>query len=146
MGVLPRKREPNPKQVYFLFREDIRHLRNMTQEIRLMAKHGIDTSEQLSAHKDGARAQITELSGIRKYLRNQTRSIKDEDRLAEAKAEISALSGQITALRREVRLCEDIESRSAEMKDKLRRAREAETAEKSKAREVKRDEPFRRRR
>jgi hypothetical protein len=64
MGVLPRKRTPNPKQVYFLFREDIRHLRNMTQEIRLLAKRGIDTAEQLTAHKDGANAQIIELSGV----------------------------------------------------------------------------------
>jgi phage I-like protein len=146
MGVLPRKRRKSPKQVYFLFREDIRHMQDMAREIRLMAKHGIDTAEQLTAHKEGATAQIIELSGTRQHLRNQTRSIKDEDRLAAVKSEIAALSEQITALRREVRLCENIESRSVEMKDKLQRARESEQLEKSKAKEMNRDEPFRRRR
>jgi hypothetical protein len=43
MGVLPKKREPNPKQVYFLFREDIRHLQCIARETRLLVKHGIDT-------------------------------------------------------------------------------------------------------
>jgi hypothetical protein len=146
MGVLPKKREPNPKQVYFLFREDIRHMQDMAREIRLMAKHGIDTADQLTAYKTSAAKQIMELSGTRKHLRNRVRSIRDEDALATVKAEISALSAQITELRREVRSCESIESRSVEMKDKIHRAREAEKAEKSRVKEVNRDEPFRRRR
>jgi hypothetical protein len=146
MGGIPKLREPNPKQVYFLFREDIRHMKDMAQEIRLMAKHGIDTAEQLTAHKDGATAQIMELSGTRKHLRNQTRSIHDEDKLAAVKTEISELSAQITELRREVRSCENIESRSVEMKDKIHKAREAEIAEKSKTKEVMKDDQFRRRR
>ena len=29
MGVLPKTREPNPKRVYFLFREDIRHMQDI---------------------------------------------------------------------------------------------------------------------
>ena len=146
MGVIPKKREPNPKQVYFLFREDIRHMRDMVREIRLMATHGIDTADQLTAYKDNANAQITKLSGTRKRLRNQTRSIRDEDKLAAVKTEISALSVQITTLCREVRSCENIETRSVEMKDKIHRAKEAEIAKKSKIKDVTKDEPFRRRR
>jgi len=161
MGAIPKRRGPNHagaparqaawggRQVYFLFREDIRHMRDMAREIRLMAKHGIGTAEQLTAHKEAANAQITELSGARKHLRNQARSIRDEGRLASVKSDITALSGQITELRREVRSCENIESRSVEMKGKLQRAHEAEIAEiaeKSKVKEVGRDEPFRRRR
>ena len=146
MGVIPKRREPNPKRVYFLYREDIRHMQDMAREIRLMAKHGIDTAEQLTACKDSANTQIKELSAARKHLRNQTRSINDEEKLAVVKAEISALSAQITELRQEVRSCENIESRSVEMKDKIHRAREAEIAEKSRVKEVNRNEPFRRRR
>jgi hypothetical protein len=148
MGVIPKRREPNPKQVYFLFREDIRHMQDMAREIRLLAKRGIDTAEQLAAYKDGANAQITALSADRKRLRSQTRSIRDESKRIEVKAQISALSTQIIELRREVRSCENIESRSLEMKDKLCKAREAELQEqeKIKGKELMRDEPFRRRR
>jgi hypothetical protein len=148
MGVLPRKRQPNPKKVYFLFREDIRHMQDMAREIRLLAKHGIDTADRLAAHKDGANERIAALSADRKRLRSQTRSIRDESKLIEAKTEISALTAQITELRKEVKACENIESRSVEMKEKFRRANEAERQEqeKSKTREMMKDEPFRRRR
>ena len=44
MGALPKHREPNPKQVYFLFCEDIRFMQNISREARLLAKHGIDCS------------------------------------------------------------------------------------------------------
>ena len=146
MGVIPKRRKPNPKQVYFLFREDILRMRDMAQEIRLMVAHGIDTADQLTAHKDGAKTKITELSGVRKRLRNQTRSIRDEDKLAMVKADISELSAQITKLSREVKSCENIESRSVEMKTKINRANEVEKTEKSKSKELMKDEPFRRRR
>jgi hypothetical protein len=108
MGVLPRNRErtPNPKQVYFLFREDIRRMQNIARETRLLAERGIDTVEQLAAHRDGLAAQMAELSDARKHLRYKRRSIKDDERLAAANSEIAALSEQITALRREVRLCD----------------------------------------
>jgi hypothetical protein len=146
MGVLPRRRTPNPNLVYFLFREDIRHMQSMAREIRLMAKRGIDTAGQLAEYKDGTNAKIKELSVTRKHLRSRTRNVDDEDKLIEIKTDISALSEQITLLRKEVKLCEAIESRSAEMGGKLRISREAERQEKIKTKELVRDEPFRRRR
>jgi len=143
MGVLPKKRRPNPKRVYFLFREDIRFIQNISRETRLLAKHGIETSEQLATHKDGLQSQINMLYSQRKHLRYKSRSIKDTDELVEVKAKIAALSEQIKELRREVRLCEDIEKRSAEMRDKIRRAAEDK---KSQERELTKYEQFRGRR
>jgi hypothetical protein len=143
MGVLPKQRGPNPKQVYFLFREDIRFIQNISRETRLLVKHKIDSIEQLTAHKDGLTAQINGLYSQRKHLRYQSRSIRGEDKLAAAKVEIAALSSQIGELRREVRLCEDIEKRSADMRDKLRRAAEDQ---KSQREEDKGHEQFRGRR
>jgi hypothetical protein len=135
MGVLPKKRKQNPASVYFLFREDIRFIQNISREARLLARHGIDTQEQLAAFKDGMTGQVSSLSSARKTLRYQTRSIKGEDELAAVKTEIAALSTKISSLRREVRLCEDIAVRSADMKDKILRAAEepkSERKEKSK--------------
>jgi hypothetical protein len=104
MGVLPRKRERNPASVYFLFREDIRFIQNIAKETRLLVRHGIDTAEQLAAHKDGRTHQIISLSSTRKHLRYRARSIKDEDKQAVLKAEIAVLSDRIGELRKEVRL------------------------------------------
>jgi hypothetical protein len=143
MGVFPKKRQPNPNRVYFLFREDIRHMQSIARETRLLVKYSIDTDVQLAAHKDGLTAQITALSGQRKKLRNKTRSIKDEGELAAVKSEITILADSIGALRREVRLCESIEKCSVEMKVKLRQERQDE---KSSGKEQMKHEPLRRRR
>jgi hypothetical protein len=143
MGVLPKKRTPSPKRVYFLFREDIRFIQNISRETRLLVNHGIDTGEQLTAHKDGLTARMTALCGRRKHLRYKARSMKDEDKLAAVKEDISALSAKIIELRREVRLCEDIEKRSADMREKIRKAAEETKPERK---EVKEHESRRRRR
>ena len=129
MGVLPKKREPNPNRVYFLFREDIRFVQNISREARLLATHGIDTGDQLTAHRDGLTSEIISLSGTRKHLRYQARSVRDEDKLAAVKAEIAVLSVKIGELRRDVRLCEDIAVRSVEMKEKIHRAAEDEKSQ-----------------
>jgi hypothetical protein len=140
MGVLPRKREPNPKRVYFQFREDIRFIQRISQEARLLAKHGIDTDTQLTAHKDTLTAQIFELSDQRRILRNNIRSEKDEDRKTAIRDEIAELSSTLGKLRQEVRLCDEIEKRSAAIKSKLNQVREDE---KLKGKERKAYEHFR---
>jgi len=143
MGVLPKKREKNPNSVYFLFGEDIRVIQNISKETRLLVKHKIDTAEQLTAYKDGLTHEIIALSGHRKHLRYQARSVRDEEKLPAVKADIAALSTKISELRKDVRLCEDIEKRSVDMKEKIRRAAEDE---KNKGKEMSRHEPFRGRR
>lgn len=102
MDVLPKKREPNPKRVYFLFREDIRFIQNIARETRLLVTHHIDTAEQLAAHKDGLAAHFKTLCTNRKRLRYQARSVQDEETVAALKTEIAALSMKIGELRREV--------------------------------------------
>jgi len=149
MGVLPKKREPtpkqvpSPKQVYFLFREDIRFVQKISQEARLLVKYGIDTDKQLAAHKKSVTAQMAVLINQRKHLRYQARSIRDDDKLTAVKSEIASLSENIGELRREVRLCEDIATRFTDMQNKIRIAREAE---KSKGKEKSRYDPIRGRR
>lgn len=142
MGVLLKKREPSPKRVYFLYREDIRKMQNIAKEVRLLCRYRIDTAEQLSSFKESKTAEIISLCSGRKRLRNQARSIRDGDKLAAVKSDISALSEQIGKLRREVRLCEDIETRSAEIKEKIRRAAHESKSEKSQGKEWKPYESF----
>ncbi len=143
MGVLPKKKRKNPNSVYFLFREDIRFIQNISRETRLLVAHKIDTAEQLTVHKDGLASEIAGLVEARKQLRNRARSEKNEDKLAAIKTEIASLSTEIGELRKEVVLCEDIESRSAVMKEKIRKAADDN---KSKGKEMKKHEPFRGRR
>ena len=94
-------------------------------------KH-FDTAEQLSAFQSGVESQIQEAVSSRKALYRKLRTkpvMQDEEKQAEIKAEISALSGQLKELRREVRLCEDIAVRSQAIRDKMKAAREEEKSQ-----------------
>jgi hypothetical protein len=146
MGVLPKTRKRNPNSVYFLFREDIRFIRNISQEARLLVKNGIDTAEQLTAHKDELSRQIISLSEERKHLRSAARSAGGEDKRAEIKAEIAALSQGIGELRKEVRHCNNIKMRSADMKTKIRRVANEQKKSKSERKKVNMNDTLRRRR
>jgi len=126
MGALPVKKqqEPSIKQIYFLYREDIRYIRRLSEETRLLVKNEIDTDIQLTAHMENIKQQITILTNQRQQLRNKTRSIKDNEKLAIVKTEISDLSKFLSKLRREDWLCKDIEKRSGIMADKISKERE----------------------
>ena len=141
MGALPKKRKPSSKQVYFLFREDIRFLRNISAETRLLVANKIETAEQLVAYKGKLQTEMDSLCEARKHLRYKLRSIKEDGKLVATKTEISGLSERVGKLRKEVKLCDDIEKRSAEMRDKIHTRQKDE---KSKGREKTKNEPIRR--
>ena len=89
--------------------------------------------------------KIEALTADRKelYRKQRTVAVKSDDTgLAEVKASIAALSKELAALRREVKLCDDIAARSGVMREKIKAVRENA---KSQGKEKKRNEQFRRR-
>lgn len=145
LGIFPKRKPPQHRQLPFSYREDLIRAKELSDEVRLLAKHHIDTAEQLSAFQSGVESQIQEAVSSRKALYRKLRTkpvMQDEEKQAEIKAEISALSGQLKGLRREFRLCEDIAVRSQAIRDKMKAAREEE---KSQGKEREQDVQFRRR-
>ena len=115
LGVFPKEKQQNRKRLHFLLREDLIKLEDITQEARLLAEHRIDTAQQLSSYKDGLEAQIEQITAQRKSLYKKQRSVavkSDEGKAAEVRESISKLSSQLSTLRREVKLCNDIALRS----------------------------------
>ena len=115
LGVFPKEKQQNRKRLHFLLREDLIKLEAITQEARLLGMHRIDTAQQLSSYKDGLEAQIEQITAQRKSLYKKQRSVAvktDEGKAAEVKKSITKLSSQLAALRREVKLCNDIALRS----------------------------------
>jgi len=139
LGIFPKGRA-SPKNMHFLLREDIRKMRTISQEARLLARNRIDTAEQLSSYKEGLQKQIEGLTTDRKRLKHRLRSAGDEQQLSILKADISAITKELSKLRGEVKLCDGITGRSGVMTEKLKAVREDEKQEK----EEKSHEPFRR--
>ena len=120
LGILPKNRPPvSPKQLHFLLREDLAKLEQISRETRLLCRCHIDTDVQLFSYKESLQEQMAQLSKERQRLRYQCRSIKDEEHLAEVKAEISSLTARIGELRGEVVLCDGIAARSGLIRQKI---------------------------
>ena len=123
MGILPKDKQKSPKQVYFLYREDIRKLNKFSDETRLLCEYKIDTAEQLFDFSKSLQTEINTLTENRKHLRYKSRNIRDDDKLTAVKSEISDISKTLGKLRKQVKLCKGIEIRSSEMKYKMRQER-----------------------
>lgn len=131
LGVFPKNKSQNKRRLHFLLREDLIKLDAITKEVRLLAEHRIDTAEQLSSYKSELESQIDALTADRKqlYRKQRTVAVKTDEALQnQIKTQIAAMSSQLTQLRREVRLCDDIAQRSGVMQEKLKTVREDEKA------------------
>ena len=131
LGVFPKNKSQYKRRLHFLLREDLIKLDAITKEVRLLAEHRIDTAEQLSSYKSELESQIDALTADRKqlYRKQRTVAVKTDEALQnQIKTQIAAMSSQLTQLRREVRLCDDIAQRSGVMQEKLKTVREDEKA------------------
>lgn len=125
LGILPKNRPPmSPKQVHFLLREDLIKLDRISKQTRLLCHYQIDTAEQLFSLKEDLQGKMEGLADTRKHLRYKSRSIKDEEKLSEVKAEIAGLTKQIKELRKEVVLCDGIAARSGILQEKIKTVRQ----------------------
>ena len=105
----------------------MRKLDAITAETRLLAGHRIDTAEQLSLYRDEVTDKISVLTAERKalYKSQRTAAVKANlEKAAELKSQISVLSKELAALRKEVSLCDDIAERSGVIKEKIKAVRE----------------------
>lgn len=146
LGIFPKGRPQNRARLHFLLREDLLKLNNISQEVRLLARHQIDTAEQLALYKKEQEVNIRELSAKRRVLQNalRTKAVRDSPKQADAhRAQIRELSERLKALRREVHLCDDIAERSGVMAEKLKAVRE--DAQKRRQKEEQQHEHIRRR-
>ena len=143
LGFFPQNRPQYNKRVHYLLREDLMKMDAISEEAKLLARCQIDTAEQLSSYKSELKEQIETLSGKRAALYKSLRTMAvkaDPERLSAGKAAASDLSGKLKQLRKEVRLCEDIATRSGVIMEKIKKAEEFEQEQ-----EEKQDEQFRRR-
>ena len=127
LGAFPRQKKQNHKRLHFLLREDLIKLDAITQEARLLATHRIDTSQQLSSYQSELESRISDVTSRRKQLYRKQRTVtvkSDEAASAEVSTAISALSKELSELRKEVKLCNGIAVRSGVLLEHIQKVRE----------------------
>jgi hypothetical protein len=125
MGILPKQCVSN-KRTHFLLREDIRHMKQLISQTKLLCTHRIETKEHLLTYQNDLEQEITTLIDERKSLFNRLRRCKDDEQILAYKKQISGISKKLSMLRKEVKLCTGILSRSEDMKQKLLQIKQEE--------------------
>ena len=145
LGYFPRSRGQSNKRLHFLLREDLQKMESIAEQTRLLARHHIDTDQQLLSYKQELERQMEQIADRRGSLRREKRHVstkEDKQKQSAIEEEIKCCNQSLSALRREVRLCEEIARRSGVLSEKIRRIqRDAKFNRK----ETKHHEPFRRR-
>ncbi len=132
MGILPKPRASS-KRTHFLLREDLRYLNELTAQTKLLCKNHISSKGQLVAYRLTAEQEMSTLSDARKSLYNRIRRCGDDGQVTACKGQIAGLTRQISQLRKEVKLCTGILSRSGEMQEKLSRIKQEEIQQRKEA-------------
>ena len=127
LGFFPKNRPKTNRRLHFLLREDLIKMDAISEEIKLLARHRIDTAEQLSVFKTETETQLEQLTAERKglYKAQRTAAVRnDAEKTDEIKGRISILTKELAKRRKEMRLCDDIAVRSGIMKEKIKTVRE----------------------
>lgn len=129
-GIIPARRTQSVKQLYYRMGSEIKQADRLSAQTRLLCRNHIDTAEQLREYKSGLERQAAELIAQRKRLYAQAKKLTGSGAPeAEVKAEIAALNEKLKAIRKDIRLCEGVEERSAAFAEQQRRLREEKIKE-----------------
>lgn len=118
-----RKFPASAERVPFSVREDLIRLDRLDRQTRLLGENGIDTIADLNAFRKKTERKLEELDAARRHLRaDLRRAVKNAgpDEILRLKERISRVSGEIKEIRKQIRLCDGIEERSALLREGLR--------------------------
>lgn len=111
LGELP-KQKPNNREAYVVIKDDVRRARMYNEEAKLLGKYNIHTAVELSLFTKGLSEKFKALAYERAKLRNKLRRMHNTEEMQPIKDDISKLSLQMADLRKQMKLCEDIATRS----------------------------------
>ncbi|NCC61441.1 MAG: relaxase [Verrucomicrobiae bacterium] len=118
MGAL-RPRSSPTRRTHFLLREDIRHLDRILDEFKLIRSKRFDRYQDLVDYRAVIQEQIDHLLAERKNLHLQKLAANDPATQADLRQQAKMISQQLRHCRKELRLCDGIQTRSIEMATKL---------------------------
>ena len=115
----------------FLLREDLRLMDAISEQVKFLHRHGIDTEEELNSFREDVEQQIAALTEERKTLLSEKhRASITEERKVQLGEQISASSAQLKLLRQEAKLCDGIQERSVLIAEKQLQIKQTEQSKK----------------
>lgn len=124
LGVLPKGNKN--RNVYPHLQGDLRYMDEITKQVDFLSKFGINTSDDLNVRKEKITEQIEFIINSRKSMYGKVKRCKDPKLKEDYQKDIKAYTEELTGLRRELRLCDDIEKRAEDIQMKIDKADEIE--------------------
>lgn len=118
LGYLPKYRQ-NPTKLHILLKEDLLKCEQYSEQAKLLAKYHVNTGEDLSLLMEKIEAKITELTADRNDLRNMIRRVKPDIDVDQGKVQIAEMTTEIKELRKELRICGQVQERSDHVRENL---------------------------
>lgn len=118
LGYLPKYRQ-NPTKLHVLLKEDLLKCEQYSEQAKLLSKYHVNTDEDLSFLMKKMESKMAELTADRNDLRNMIRRVKPEMGVDQGRAQIAELTAEIKELRRELRICGQVQERSGHVRDNL---------------------------
>ena len=118
LGYLPKYRQ-NPTKLHILLKEDLLKCEQYSEQAKLLSKYHVNTDEDLSLIMEKIDAKISELTADRNDLRNMIRRVKPEIDVNQGRVQIAELTTEIKELRKELRICGQVQERSGHVQDNL---------------------------
>ncbi len=134
MKILPQHKEQG-KRAKPLLKEDLVKLDAIIEQNKFLHLYKIDTVEQIEDHRQSTEQQLAILDTARAQLRAKLRRKLPQAELEQTRIELTDISKQMRELRKELKLCDAIEERSAEMQKKLNIVQAIEQNERQKQKE-----------
>lgn len=113
-------------------REEVRKMDEYSNEIRLLNKYNITNSDELNDCKTNLNGQLSDLIRQRNNLYYKRQNIADNENKEEINKEIEMVSNDITKIRYEIKLCNQIKVRVPEIKEQIKYFNKKENDEKQK--------------
>ena len=128
-----RKYPASIQRVSIHIREDLKNMDSLIAQMELLGREKIETAEQLVQYKSSTESKIGMLTEYRAELHNAKRRADrhgDTTSAAAISSQISDITSQLKALRKEVTLCSKIEERSAQVQENLEQIKQQESERK----------------
>ena len=118
LGYLP-KYWQNPTRLHIVLKEDLLKCDQYSEQAKLLSRYHISTEEDLSSHQEKVEEKMADITTRRDERRKKARRVLPEAEIEQTKDEIRQLTAELKALRREVKVCEQIRERSGHVRENL---------------------------
>lgn len=118
LGYLPKYRQ-NPTRLHAVLKEDLLKCDQYSGQAKLLSKYHVNTDEDLMHLKGMLLDRMSSLTSERDDLRNLIRRNIPACEIDAAKEKTAELTAELKELRRELKVCSQIEERSAHVKENL---------------------------